>query len=195
MGISPRRQTHPIMQANNDDFLQLIRQHLAWYPLMQVRDVYKLIYQGAMGPEHMVATQQEFARRLEVEFSSLQPARSERLLEPVRSDQSLLRLNLRSYKAREKAIDRIIPLLLQTSRQTHGSMEELVNSWTILVQHAEKGQVDSLPFDEVNKFSHWLEREGYPAVHHSQVYRREYQPAYRLLAADLISELGFAHAG
>ncbi len=182
------------MRANREDLLELFRQHLAWYPLMKGRDVYKLLYQGAMGPEHMVATQQEFGRRLEAEFNSLQPAPIERLLESVRPDQSLFRLNLRPFKARENTIDRILPLLLQTSRQTHGSMEELVNGWAIFVEYVERDQAGHFQLEEVNKFRAWLEREGYPPVHHSQVYRREYQPAYRLLAAPMLWELGLSYA-
>ncbi len=184
-----------MMQANGEDLLALLRQHLEWYPRMQVRDAYKLIYQGAMGPEHMVATKQEFARRLEAEFDSLQPAAHERLLETVRYDRSLFRLNLRPFKAREKTIDRLVPLLLQTSRQVHGSIRELIETWTIFEQLAEQNQQGLFPFEEVNKFSRRIARQGYPTVHHSQVYRREYQPAYRLVEADLISELGFADAG
>jgi hypothetical protein len=37
-----------------ESLLKLIQQHLSWYPLMQPRDVYKLLYQGVMGSEHMI---------------------------------------------------------------------------------------------------------------------------------------------
>ncbi len=184
-----------MMQVSSEDLLILIRQHLEWYPRLQVRDAYKLIYQGAMGPEHMVATQQEFARRLELEFDSLPPVLHERLLEAVRPDQTLFRLNLRPFKAYENTIDRLVPLLLQTSRQVHGSLRELITTWTTFEQIAEQDQAGPFPLEEVIKFSHRLAREGYPSVHHSQVYRREYQPAYRLIAGNLISELGFEDAG
>ncbi len=183
------------MEADRDGLLGLLHQQLKWYPRIQVRDVYKLIYQGAMGPEHMVATQQEFARRLETEFGSLHPARRERLLEAVRADQSLFRLNLRPYKARKHSVDGLVPVLLQTSRQTHGSMEALVGNWDIFVTLCERGEAGSIDYEEVRSLSRWLEHEGYPAVHHSQVYQQVYQPAYRLIAAELTPQLGLSHAG
>ncbi len=180
---------------NMTHLLELIRQHLAWYPRMQVRDVYKLIYQGAMGPEHMVATQQEFARRLEAEFTVIPAAPQERLLEAVRADQSLLRLNLRPYKARQPIAEGLVPFLLETSRQTHGSMEALVKDWAIFIELCAEGQASPFEINEARRFSKWLEMENYPPVHHSQAYRREYQPSYRLSAAQLAENLGLVHAG
>ncbi len=177
------------------DMLPLLRQHLAWYPLMQVRDAYKLIYQGATGSEHMVGTEQEFRRRLENEYFSLQPGLQERLLEAVRADQSLFRLNLRAYKAANHPLDRLAALLLETPRLFQGSMGVLMADWNIFNRLCESGELSSFEHKEVRRFNLWLQQQDYPAVHHSQVYRREYQPAYRLIAAQLVSALGVIHAG
>jgi hypothetical protein len=184
-----------MMVADRNKLHDLLHQHQAWYPRMQVRDVYKLIYQGAMGPEHIIATQQEFAQRLEAEFNPLPTAPHERLLEAVRVDHSLLRLNLRPYKVHDQSINRLVPLLLKTSGQFHGSIEELVKNWGIFVWLC--GKDEGRPFErhEIQRFSHWLEVEGYPPVHHSHVYRREYQPAYRLIADQLTAEIELSYAG
>jgi hypothetical protein len=183
------------MMEADSGLLNLLRQHLAWYPLMQARDAYKLIYQGSMGPEHMIATRQEFARRLEAEFAFLTPAPQDRLFEPVRQDQSLLRMNLRPYKALGQSMSRLVPLFLETSRLTHGSMVELVQSWVIFTKLCERGEAVPFELHEVQRFSQWLEEQGYPTVHHSQVYRHAYQPAYRLITAELATNLGLTHAG
>jgi hypothetical protein len=42
----------------------------------------------------------------------------------------------------------------------------------------------------VFKFGDWLGEMAFPAVHHSKIYSRAYRPAYRLLAAKFIPELG-----
>ncbi len=177
------------MVADEEDLLVLIRQHLTWYPLSQVQDVYKLIYQGAMGPEHLVDNPQEFARRFEVEWASLLPARQERLLEAVRKDGTLYRLNLRPYKADDKPVEWLVPLFLQTCGLIQGSKEALIKTWSNFVGLAEQGLTEDFMVHEVRRFSKWLEREDYPPVHHSQVYRREYQPAYRLIAEQYIAGL------
>ena len=44
---------------------RLIDEHLTRRPLMAPADVYKLLYQGVLGPEHLVTSPGDFAARLE----------------------------------------------------------------------------------------------------------------------------------
>ncbi len=65
--------------------ISTIQQHLSWYPRMELRDVYKLFYQGAMGSEHLISSTQAFISYLNEEFEPLQADPAERLLEPIRA--------------------------------------------------------------------------------------------------------------
>ena len=178
------------MEVDASSLLKLLQLHLSWYPRMELGDVYKLLYQGAMGPEHMVATQQEFARRLEAEFAILTPSLEQRLLEPVRADQALFRLNLRPFKSRPEHSETLISLLLQTSKLVSGSKAELVETWTVFTQLCKHGEMDAFQAEAVQQFSQWLKHEDYPTVHHSEAYRSNYIPAYRLIAAQFLPQLG-----
>ena len=180
------------METDPSSLLQLVQTHLGWYPQMELGDVYKLIYQGAMGPEHLVATQQEFARRLMAELEILQPDPELHLLEPVRSDQSLYRLNLRAYKSRLYDVERLLPLFLQTSKLASSEKTDLLMTWAVFVHLCEQGEVGIFQGSEVDKFSRWLKQEDYPIIHHSEAYHRLYQPAYRLIAAQFVPELGIS---
>lgn len=161
---------------------------------MQLRDAYKLIYQASMGPEHSVQTPQEFAHRLALEFAPLLPDPHQHLLEPVRDDQSLYRLNLRAYKAKLHDLSQLVPWLLQTSALAKGTKSELLAVWAAFVLLCERGVIDTFRLPVIYEFTHWLEREDFPAVHHSEIYRREYQPAYRLISAQFIPNLGLNNA-
>ena len=182
------------MEVDASNLLKLLQQHLEWYPRMELVDLYKLLYQGAMGLEHMVATRQEFARRLEAEFERLTPNLEQRLLEPVRADQSLFRLNLHPFKSRFDRTDVLISLLLQTSKLMTGSKSELVDTWKDFTRLCEGGEMDAFQTEAVQQYGHWLEQEDFPTVHHSEVYRREYLPAYRLISAQYLAELGLTDA-
>jgi len=182
------------MEVNSSNLLTLLQQHLNWYPRMELQDAYKLIYQSAMGPEHMVATRQEFARRLNEEFESLTPDPLLRLMEPVRVDHSLFRLNLRSVKSRCINTDILTPLLLQTSKLVRGTKTDLLASWADFIQLCERGELITFPISAVRQYSRWLKKVDYPTVHHSEAYRREYQPAYRLLSVQFIPELRLTDA-
>jgi hypothetical protein len=49
------------MQEMASSWIGLVQLHSGWYPLMELRDVYKLLYQGVMGPEHSIASSEEFS--------------------------------------------------------------------------------------------------------------------------------------
>ncbi len=178
------------MEVNETGLLSLLGQHLAWYPRMQVQDAYKLIFQATMGPEHLLVSGQDFTRHLAREFELLTPERDGRLLEPVRPDASLLRLNLRPYKHLQTTIDRLIPPLLQTAETAGGNKAALLDAWAIFSRLGEAGVFSAFANADVRNFSHHVEQGDYPVVHHSQVYRDAYHPAYRLISAQFVPQLG-----
>ncbi len=59
----------------------------------------------------------------------------------------------------------------------------------------EKGQVLRFDIGEINQFTAWVEGLGFPAMHHSEAYSHEYQPAYRLISAQLAAQAGLGEAG
>jgi len=178
-----------------EGWLDLLQLHLSWYPLMGLRDIYKLLYQGVMGSEHLISSPEEFSRYLAEEFDPLLPDPSERILEPVRPDRTLSRINLRAYKYRQQGLDLLIPALLETAWSFSGNLVELRSVWTGFVQSCERGSISNFDIKELHQFTAWLEQLGFPAVHHSQTYTREYQPAYRLVSEQFVHRLGLDHAG
>lgn len=176
-------------------WLDLIYQHLGWYPLMELADIYKLIYQGVMGPEHMVATQQEFTRRLEVEFESQLQDDGHPVLEVIRPDFQLFRLNLRPYKASHTGIDELIPAMLATTKLITGTLDDVRAVWLDFSNDVEQGRISGFSSSLRDGFNNWLDQQSYPPIHHSEVYTREYRPAYRLISSKFIVDLGLVDAG
>jgi hypothetical protein len=187
--------TTPMMQADPSLWLDLIYQHLGWYPLMEIADIYKLLYQGVMGPEHMVATQQEFARRLEAEFDSQLQDEAQPVLEVIRPDYQLYRLNLRPYKASHSSVDELIPAMLATTKLITGTLDDVRSVWSDFSHNVEQGKITRISSSLLAEFNNWLTQHAYPPIHHSEVYTREYRPAYRLISSKFIAELGLVDAG
>ncbi len=178
------------MQASLKDWQTLLQMQLSWYPLIELRDVYKLLYQGVMGSEHLMPSREEYKHDLEAEFESLQPDMTERLLELVRADGALYRLNLRPYKARQLGLDQLISYLIETAHVVTGTRDELLATWEEFTQLCLQGKIPQFDAVAIQQFSQWLEQVDYPALHHSEVYQCEYQPAYRLIAAKYVRALG-----
>jgi hypothetical protein len=148
---------------------------------MAPADVYKLLYQGVLGPEHLIASPDDFAARLRVEYEAVEPDDSEPLWERVRPDGTLRRVNLRPFKAREGDVESLTVACLRTAERRWGTPAELRAAWVGFVELCRAGRWPAFDPAEVLDLSVRLEEQGYPAIHHSARYREVYRPAYRLV--------------
>lgn len=167
-----------------DPWISLIDWHLGLRPRMQARDVYKLLYQGVLGPEHLVGLAEAFEARLREELAAVEADESQPLLEAIHPDRTLARINLRPYKAGQGEVSQLALACLETAQQGWGMPDELRQAWKLYLSACQACRWPNQPASEVMDFSNWLEEHNYPAVHHSEVYKRLYRPAYRLVAAE-----------
>lgn len=162
---------------------RLIDDHVTRYPAMEPADAYKLLYQGVLGPEHLIASPEAFAARLRAEYDAAPPDKAEPLWEPVRPDGTLGRVNLRPLKARGGGVEQLITGCLQTAGRAWGTPAELQAAWAAFVDLCRGGRWAAFSPAGVLALSERLAAEGYPAAHHSAAYREAYRPAYRLVSA------------
>jgi len=167
----------------------LVAKHLARHPAMEVRDVYKLLYQGVLGSGHIIASPEGFAARLQTEYETVSPCVAEPLWEPVHPDGALVRLNLRPFKARGGDVKQLIAACLRTAEVAWGTQEELRAVWAVFVELCRAGQWEVFLLPETLAFSAWLAEHGYPPVRHSADYKKASQPAYRLVRSEFLSHL------
>ncbi|MBN1450405.1 MAG: hypothetical protein JW963_05260 [Anaerolineales bacterium] len=172
------------MFSPSDTFVTLLTEHISRRPAMGPRDVYKLLYQGVRGPEHLISSPQAFREYLAAEWQALTPAGDDPLHESIRPDGSLLRLNLRPFKAAGGSLEVLTAACLETARRPWGTQDELQQAWACFVDFCKAGSWPSLALQELETFTPLLRENNFPPVHHSERYRELYQPAYRLLAVD-----------
>jgi hypothetical protein len=170
------------MSNGTDPVVALVKEHLARRPVMEPRDVYKLLYQGVRGPEHIIASADAFTDRLVEEWEALDLTGNDPLWESIRSDGSLLRLNLRPFKAEGGRLDELVDACLETSRRSWGTLTDLQQTWESFATGCREQPMPGLALEDVKSFSSWLEANGFQPVHHSERYRVLYRPAYRLVA-------------
>ena len=164
-------------------WLNLIHEHQARYPAMTVQDIYKLLYQGILGPEHMFKNKDEFSGLLNLEMKQIQPDSQQLLFEPVQPIESidsqethLYRLHLRAWLAAGKSNEELVSLCMNAVNYPWGTQFDLRELWGIYC--------DSLAPDtrrDADDFSIFLVEKKYPPVHHSGQFRTAYSPAYRLI--------------
>ena len=166
--------------SSPDTWDELIDQHARRYPRWQVQDVYKLLYQALLGPAHAVTSRADFGRRLRDELERVVADERALLWEPIRPDGRLGRVHLRRFKADAGDPAALIKACLDTAEECWGAPSELRAAWAQFVAGCYAGRWAHAP-SQVREFSAWLEASGYPDVHHSEVYRAAYSPAYRLV--------------
>lgn len=160
----------------------------ARYPQMQVRDLYKLLHQSAMGSEHAVGDIRTARSRLDREIASLGGGPDDPPVDPISPDGHIVRVHLRPYLHAERNLDRLLAAFIQTAYEWHGSPEYLKEYGTIAVLVVKDGLLLISGADVV---SFWAEQEtrGYPAVHHSEIYKQLYRPAYRVVAREFLENV------
>ena len=157
----------------------LITEHFRFRPLMKARDLYKLLYQGVFGVSHII---DEGTRlRLEEEAASLNYKKSheEPLLENISPIGTFVRINLRPYLLRGLSLDRLYSAMIQTA-EIKGCSECFLEVWNVLKKLFNSGLLKVAP-KELETLENELRLGPFPQ-HHSQEYRRSYNPAYRVIS-------------
>jgi hypothetical protein len=152
---------------------------------MQLEDIYKLLHQAAMGPEHAVTDAALARERLTAEAQQLAPGRSDPRVDPISPDGRLARVHLSAYVEGGGKIDDLADAFIETAKNYPASLDKLAKFCGCLVDLAATG---AIPFgrEAVERFFDDLAQRGYPAIRHSEAYRTLYRPAYRVVAVDYL---------
>jgi hypothetical protein len=156
------------------------------YPLLEIQDIYKLVYQAAMGNEHIMHDPEINRKYLQEELSTLEASSDEPLLEYLTSDSSIARLNLRPFKALKGNQEKLLELMNKTTKTIKPSVEYLKHLWKEAEDLAFEGKI---PFHkkEMQEYFKQLEKQNFPPVHHSKAVFKNYHPSYRIVIGKQIS--------
>lgn len=174
-------------------WLTLIEQHFTHYPEMTARDVYKLLYQGILGPEHIMPSAEVFSTHLEAELATLQPEAGESLLEAIRPDGALSRINLRAWLALGQDPSWLVEACLEAGKQPWGTPKDLSLVWYQFMDAVEESRFPGISSGETMALDNWIREDNFPVAHHSSQYQSLYKPAYRLVTSypgSIVNEKG-----
>lgn len=173
-------------------FWNLLVEHNTRYPLLQVQDVYKLLYQAAMGSGHAVPDAVRARIWLETEMQDLRPDANQPLFEPIspetRRELGVIRVHLRPYLAATSNIEPLLQAFVLTANEFVGSTRRLERYASLVCQNP--GQFDlHFSIKEFGNFMDEMREQGYPSMHHSESYSLHYQPAYRVVAQKFLKPI------
>ncbi|MBN1552337.1 hypothetical protein JW979_12765 [bacterium] len=152
------------------------------YPLSAIQDYYKLIYQSVWGIGHFISDERVFFEILADEWNGIEPSSSEPLIIDITLDDPIGRLNLKTAKQKGMSLTTVHSLCMHTQSAFSSKLEL---SFGKLVCHLLK-TLDKPPFTfpdkDIKSFGEFAERNNYPLIRHSTIYRTHYDPHYRLIA-------------
>lgn len=164
------------MSITFQDYLQ---EQISLHPSMQPQDVVKMCYQAAFGAEHLLADKDAAFTWLQKEFEEVKVTEvSERLYEQI--DDKVCRINLREWKRRDMPLIWLFRIFVESASFVNPYGEE---SFAQCLSEAEMLiQQGAFSFS----VKEWEETKKQGPVHHSETYRQQEQPAYRIACSRYI---------
>ncbi|MBM2840364.1 MAG: hypothetical protein HW412_892 [Bacteroidetes bacterium] len=160
---------------------RLVEFHQARHPNLHVQDVCKLLYQSCFGVEHILSDSSEVAAYLTSELASVDsPLSGEQLLERISSENDLVRVNLRPFKALNLDPAALVKAMFQSARETIPDTLMFYRLWNELAALVKYGLLNF----PVTDLKVWDEKVGggtIQPVHHSAEYAAANRPAYRVV--------------
>ena len=161
-----------------DKLKQTVLEHIKKYPEIELQDILKMLFQNEFGPKHLAENEIECFKSLSTEINSIDYNENEELFEDIGYD--ALRLNLKAIPAGTD-LNYINKIIVNSASEFCGTNEKLVVKFGLLVVMAENQEI---PFDiervrdETNAFA----KNGFKPISHSEVYKQNYSPAYRVIS-------------
>jgi len=160
---------------------ELVGEHVRLHPCLGVEDVYKLLFQGVMGVEHLLEDEEAAWRGLKEEFERVDASEfpEEPLLERVSIDGSVVRVNLRVFKRLGLSLKELFRAMLRSAERIKADKMGFVRLWNGYVGLVREGRLD-FDFERLLEFDRGVRTRGHPPVHHSGRYVEANKPAYRI---------------
>ena len=166
---------------NSTQTRDLILQHHRTYPLMQIQDLFKFLFQSAFGCEHLVSNEDTAISYIRREYASLAHISP---IPPDPLDGTYSRVHL-SCLQEGLTPETLGKLFCHSAKAESSGREALQDKLGVARDLIREGQLPFSPEKFEEEHSAWAEA-GYPPVHHSDAFRAAYSPAYRVIANEYI---------
>ena len=182
--------------TNFTDIRDFLRAHCARYPELALQDVFKALYQSTFGWEHLIDDRDAAQRAapngdgiLRLAHIRAEAARSgdriSELVELLSGDYCRVHLGVLRDGLSAETFARLFAL---SARHEECGREKLEAMLTALQTMADAGELPFSAQETAEAVERWR-KDGFPPLHHSEIFRQNYAPAYRVLRRDFARAL------
>jgi hypothetical protein len=165
----------------------LLLDHYLRYPSMELDDALKLVQQATVGAEHAALDTAAADRRLREELLTMGAGPMDQVVDTLGPDGAFARVNLRPWRSRGGDPGELARAFAATIASP-GDSTHLECALGVLRRLAAEFRVPWSVDDVEGRIAEWT-TAGRPAMHHSERYRANYLPAYRVVAVERIAQL------
>lgn len=166
-----------------NDLSTMIIDHFLRYPQMLLQDLFKLVYQNEFGCGHMATDYNEVMARLQNELELISGNLELPLIEDIGNGYA--RLNLAKAKQGKLSVETICRIFMMSAQRTSGTGANYLDKLALVRSLCDAG---TLPFsiDVLDELKQKMIESNFAPVSHSESYRLNYQPAYRVILNDYL---------
>lgn len=186
-------QTNPAEESSDTVLVNKVEKMIlnlrTLYPMIEIYDVYKSVFQDVMGPEHMITDSISARKYLDAELKMTNangciPA----YVEPCGIDGTFVRVYLNAVTDGLITEDDLTNAFIHSSQNCNIQKIELLKKEWYAVKKALKKtplyNVQFKPETQENFIDSILNTEDV-SIHHSKTYSREYSPHYRVISMNV----------
>ncbi len=166
--------------------------HYERYPLMQIEDFIKLIYQRSFGPRHFSQSisEEKIMSMLKDELQLLEPMKESIWHEDIGGGYCRIHLDavLLGKISIEELSQAFVKSMSDASIPNPKAKNILLSSIDVLLELITKGMI-SLPIALATEFVQRYLDSDIMAIHHSEIFKEKYHPHYRVIKTKYIKEL------
>ena len=156
---------------------ELLIKHYQTYPKLQISDIFKFLYQSSFGCEHLITERSSVIERIKQEYSSLDCSNSA-YTDKLDGEYSRVHLSCLKDGLAPETLGKLFVFSAKAESDTCDMLLKRLTSARELISEGEL-PLSAEEFD--NELELWR-KSGFPALHHSDIFRSEYRPAYRVIA-------------
>ena len=159
-----------------EELKQILQEHAMRYPLMQPTDAVKLIYQNEFGGGHLIRDEQAVLNYLRREYELVEKDSTMPLYEDIGN--GIVRVNLAAIKPED--LEQLGKEFIRSAAEHTGTKERFLQKLDVLRQLTAAGYFSFGMIETEYYLSEYI-KSGCPMVSHSEQYRQNYAPSYRVI--------------
>ena len=164
---------------------QSVRSQLQMYPKSTLQDIYKNLFQDRFGPEHIISDTASARLYFEKELASFETSNSVEV-EFLGLNHNYVRVSLMTVKQGKIPQEKLLTAFCNSAKKINNSdVKKWHEDWKKIVKIIRRMDLNILDFEkdalEIDRFL----SQGKYAMHHSAVFRENYQPHYRIVEKNI----------